>query len=46
MTVWLDADGMTIEWRLGGVLHEGRPEYDQVMAERADIIQCDGRILS
>lgn len=44
MTVTLDPAGVSIEWRLGGVLHEGRPEYDQVMAERADIIQDDGRI--
>ena len=44
MAISLEFTGMSVDWKLSGVLHEGRPEYDQVMAELADIIQDDGRV--
>ncbi len=45
MTVGPVTSGGSIDWKLGGVIHEGRPEHDQIMAERADIIQDDGRVV-
>lgn len=41
----MDFTQWPITWRLGGVLCEGNPDYDQIFAARADVIQDDGRIV-
>jgi len=37
-------NGHRIGWRLAGVISEGKPDYDYIVATRADVIQDDGRI--
>ena len=42
----IDAEdcGHKIGWRVAGVISEGKPDYDYIVATRADVIQDDGRI--
>jgi hypothetical protein len=42
----IDAESGThrIAWRLAGVISEGMPDYDYIVATRADFVQDDGRI--
>ena len=37
-------DGRGIKWRVAGVIAEGKPDYDYIVATRADVIHDDGRI--
>jgi hypothetical protein len=37
-------DGPGINWRVAGVIAEGKPDYDYIVATRVDVIQGDGRI--
>ena len=37
-------DSGKIVWRVAGVISEGKPDYDYIVATRADVIQDDGRI--
>ena len=37
-------DGLGIKWRVAGVIAEGKPDYDYIVASRADVIHDDGRI--
>lgn len=37
-------DSGVLSWRLGGVIAEGQPATDTMIAERADVIRSDGRI--
>lgn len=44
MVIDAEDDGRRIGWRLAGVVSEGKPDYDYIVATRADIIQNDGKI--
>lgn len=44
MVIDAEDDGLRIGWRLAGVIAEGKPDYDYIIATRADVIQDDGRI--
>jgi hypothetical protein len=44
MVIDAEDDGFRIGWRLAGVISEGKPDYDYIVATRADIIQSDGQI--
>ena len=44
MLIDAQEEGFGIGWRLAGVISEGKPEYDYIVATRADVIQNDGRI--
>jgi hypothetical protein len=44
MVIDAEQDGVRIGWRLAGVISEGKPEYDYIVATRADVIQDDGQI--
>jgi hypothetical protein len=38
-------DGLGIKWRIAGIISEGKPDYDYIVATRADAIHDDGRII-
>ena len=44
MVIDAEDDELRIGWRLAGVIAEGKPDYDYIIATRADVIQDDGRI--
>jgi len=44
MTVDLADDGKSLTMRLGGIIKQGNPDYDVVVAARADMINADGSI--
>jgi hypothetical protein len=37
-------EGLGIKWRVAGVIAEGKPDYDYIVATRADVIHDDGHI--
>ena len=45
MVIDAEDDGCSIGWRVAGVIDEGKPDYDYIVAERADVIQDDGHII-
>jgi hypothetical protein len=45
MVIDADDSGHKIGWRVGGVISEGKPDYDYIVAARADVIQDDGHII-
>ncbi len=44
MVIDAEDSGQEIGWRVAGVISEGKPDYDYIVATRADVIQNDGRI--
>ena len=44
MVIDAEDSGHKIGWRVAGVISEGKPDYDYIIAARADVIQDDGRI--
>jgi hypothetical protein len=44
MVIDAEDDGHKIGWRVAGVISEGKPDYDYIVATRADVIQDDGHI--
>jgi hypothetical protein len=44
MVIVAEDDGRRIGWRLAGVISEGIPSYDYIVATRAEVIQSDGQI--
>jgi hypothetical protein len=44
MVIDAEDSGYKIGWRVAGVISEGKPDYDYIVATRADVIQDDGRI--
>lgn len=44
MAIDAEEDRIGIGWRVAGVISEGKPEYDYIVAARADAIQDDGQI--
>jgi hypothetical protein len=40
----ISAEGTNVIWRLGGVIVEGKPDYNYIVAAHADVIRDDGTL--